>query len=70
MCPAAVENAGDEAVRDVKVSVERSPADRRSRRNSRSTGCPAIRGGQGVAILPKESVGQPPRATVKGYAIP
>jgi len=68
--PVAVENAGDEAVRDVKVSVETTAGGQKVEGEFEIEWLPGHSRRQGVAILPKESVGQPLRATVKGYAIP
>ena len=68
--PVTVENAGDEAVRDVAVSVETTAAGEKVEGEFTLDWLPGKSKREGVAVLPKESQGQPLKATVKGYVIP
>jgi uncharacterized protein (TIGR02588 family) len=68
--PVSVENAGDEAVRDVAISVESSAGGRKVEGEFEIDWLPGRAKREGVAVLPKETEGQAIKATVKGYVIP
>lgn len=67
--PVTVENAGDEAVRDVVITVEAAANGEKVEGEFQILWLPGQSRREGVAVLPKESVG-PVKAIVKGYAIP
>ena len=67
--PVTVENAGDEAVRDVAISVEGTADGAKVEGEFQIDWLPGRSKREGVAVLPKNAVG-PMRASVKGYAIP
>lgn len=68
--PVTVENAGDEAVRDVAVAVEVLVGGEKVEGEFEIDWLPGRSRREGVAVLPAASAGQPLKATVKGYVIP
>jgi uncharacterized protein (TIGR02588 family) len=67
--PVTVENAGDEAVRDVMISVEATADGAKVEGEFQVDWLPGQSKREGVAVLPKNATG-PMRATVKGFGIP
>jgi uncharacterized protein (TIGR02588 family) len=68
--PVTVENTGDEAVRDVAITVESTANGQKVDGEFELDWLPGRSRREGVAVLPKEAVGQPVNAMVKGYVIP
>jgi uncharacterized protein (TIGR02588 family) len=68
--PVAVENAGDEAVRDVAIGVEATENGEKVEGEFELDWLPGRSKREGVAVLPKGARGQPLKASVKGYVIP
>jgi uncharacterized protein (TIGR02588 family) len=68
--PVTVENAGDEAVRDVAIRVESTANGQKVDGEFELDWLPGRSRREGVAVLPKAAVGQPVKAMVKGYVIP
>lgn len=68
--PVGVHNAGDEAVRDVVIAVEVTVDGRTEEGTFTVDWLPGRSRREGVAVLPKATVGHPLKATVKGYLLP
>lgn len=68
--PVAVRNAGDEAVRDVQVTVELLLNGKTEEGSFTVDWLPGRSTRQGVAVLPREAAGRDLKTTVKGFVIP
>lgn len=68
--PVAVRNAGDEAVRDVQITVELLLNGKTEEGSFTVDWLPGRSTRQGVAVLPKEAAGRELKTTVKGFVIP
>ena len=64
--PVTVENAGDEAVRDVAIAVETTANGQKVEGEFEIDWLPGMSKREGVAVLPKEARGQALKANVKG----
>jgi uncharacterized protein (TIGR02588 family) len=67
--PVTINNTGDEAVRDVGISVESTASGTKVESEFEIDWLPGRSKRDGVAVLPRDAVG-PFKATVKGYVIP